>query len=243
VRDHRVRLGCPIRAREWERDSRKKGDRGGIIGYVGMRILDVLLFHFLDRKTGRLDPSYEQIARIAACGRSAVAEALQRLRKLGLINWVRRCSQKIVDGRYTLEQDTNAYAVLPPSQWRFFTPRHTTPPKPEPGTWGDHTPLPDLMTQAEVDRRQGGSIKAALDILELDPLGDPVAAAIARLFRAVKPSESEPFTGDRNPLICDDRGVVDIGTNIPIMFSWCAMEPHQPTTLASPVPGAARIRR
>jgi len=27
------------RAREWERDSRKRGDRGGIIGYVGMRIL------------------------------------------------------------------------------------------------------------------------------------------------------------------------------------------------------------
>ena len=187
------------RAREWERDSRKRGDRGGIIGYVGMRILDALLWHFLDRKTGRLDPSYEQIARVAACGRSAVAEALQRLKKLGLINWVRRCSQKIVDGRFTLEQDTNAYAVLPPSQWLFFTPRHrhTTPPRPDPGTWGDHPPLPDLITQAQDDRRQGSSIKAALDVLELDPQGEPVAAAVARLFRAVTASESEQITGVR----------------------------------------------
>jgi hypothetical protein len=67
------------RAREWERDSRKPGERGGIIGFVGMRVLDALLWHFLDRKTGRLDPSYEAIARIAAVGRSAVADALQRL--------------------------------------------------------------------------------------------------------------------------------------------------------------------
>jgi hypothetical protein len=124
------------RARQWERDSRKRGDRGGIIGFVGMRVLDALLWHFLDRKTGRLDPSYEQIARVAACGRSAVAEALQHLKTLGLVNWVRRCSHRLINGRFTLEQDTNAYAVLPPSQWLFFTPRRTTPPQPDPGTWG-----------------------------------------------------------------------------------------------------------
>jgi hypothetical protein len=83
------------RAREWERDSRQPGQRGGIIGFAGMRVLDALLWHFLDRKTGRLDPSYEAIARVAAVGRSAVAEALQQLKRLGLIHWARRCSSRL----------------------------------------------------------------------------------------------------------------------------------------------------
>jgi hypothetical protein len=185
------------RAHEWERDSRQPGARGGIIGFVGMRVLDALLWHFLDRKTGRLDPSYEAIARIAAVGRSAVADALQRLKKLGLIHWVRRCSERFIGGRFTLEQDTNAYGILPPSQWRLFTPRHTDPPPPQPGTWGDHPPLPDLITQAQDDRRNGGSTQAALAVLELDPAGDPVAAAIARLFRAVDAAENQQITGVR----------------------------------------------
>jgi hypothetical protein len=185
------------RAHEWERDSRQPGARGGIIGFVGMRVLDALLWHFLDRKTGRLDPSYETIARIAAVGRSAVADALQRLKKLGLIHWVRRCSERFIGGRFTLEQDTNAYGILPPSQWRLFTPRHTDPPPPQPGTWGDHPPLPDLITQAQDDRRNGGSTQAALAVLELDPAGDPVTAAIARLFRAVDAAENQQITGVR----------------------------------------------
>lgn len=186
------------RAREWERDTREPGHRGGIIGFAAMRVLDAMLWHFLDRKTGQLDPSYEQIARIAAVGRSAVAEALQKLKSLGLINWVRRCSEEIVSGRFTLKQDTNAYAVLPPSQWLFFTPRRTDPPKPEAGTWGDHPPLPDLLTQAQQDRAAGGSVQAALTVLELDPTGEPVAAAVAKLFRNLEAHEGQQITGVRS---------------------------------------------
>jgi hypothetical protein len=163
-----------------------------------MRVLDALLWHFLDRKTGQLDPSYEAIARVAAVGRSAVAEALQQLKRLGLIHWVRRCSSRFIGGCFTLEQDTNAYGIRPPSQWRFFTPRRTEPPPPQPGTWGDHPPLPDLMTQAQDDRRGGGSMGAALAVLELDQTGDPVAAAIARLFRKVEAAESQQITGVRS---------------------------------------------
>ena len=185
------------RAREWERDSRQPGQRGGVIGFVGMRVLDALLWHFLDRRTGRLDPSYDAIARIAAVGRSAVADALQQLKRLGLINWVRRCTERFIGGRFTLEQETNAYAVLPPSQWLFFKPRRTEPPPPQPGTWGDHPPLPDLMTQAQDDRRGGSSMSAALAVLELDPAGDPLAAAVARLFRQVEAAESQQITGVR----------------------------------------------
>jgi hypothetical protein len=53
------------------------------------------------------------------------------------------------------------------------------------------------MTQVQDDRRQGGSMNPALAVLELDPAGDPVAAAIARLFRKVTAADSQPITGVR----------------------------------------------
>jgi hypothetical protein len=38
-----------------------------------------------------------------------------------------------------LEQETNAYAVLPDTQWRGYRPPQE-PPAPAPGTWGDIPP-------------------------------------------------------------------------------------------------------
>ena len=49
-----------------------------------------------------------------------VATALRRLRELRILNWVRRCAESWRDGRFMLEQETNAYAVLPESQWRGY---------------------------------------------------------------------------------------------------------------------------
>jgi hypothetical protein len=51
-----------------------------------------------------------------------VASALKHLRELGILNWVRRCGESWRDGRFVLEQDTNAYAVLPETQWRGYRP-------------------------------------------------------------------------------------------------------------------------
>ena len=42
-------------------------------------------------------------------------QPLQRLRALGILNWVRRCAESWRDRRFVLEQQTNAYAVLPDS--------------------------------------------------------------------------------------------------------------------------------
>jgi hypothetical protein len=36
----------------------------------------------------------------------------------GSLNWLRRCPARIVDGHCVLDQNTNAYAILPASQWR-----------------------------------------------------------------------------------------------------------------------------
>ena len=61
---------------------------------------------------------------------------LARLRDLGILNWVRRCAEHWRDGRFVLEQETNAYAVLPESQWRGYRPPQEPPAAPWPEAWG-----------------------------------------------------------------------------------------------------------
>ena len=91
---------------------------------------------------------------------------------------MRRCAESWRDGRFVLEQETNAYAVLPESQWRGYRPPQE-PPAPAPGTWGEPAPMPSALAQAalEGDLRAGGTSSPA------DPK-DRLAAALARLGRA-----------------------------------------------------------
>src|SRR3954447_18347891 len=96
------------RARDFDRQTRKKGGRGGALGPSALQVLHALIFDFLNFKTGRLDPSYAAIARMANLSPSTVAEGLKRLRALGILTWVRRCETRIENGRYTRRQRTNA---------------------------------------------------------------------------------------------------------------------------------------
>jgi hypothetical protein len=73
-----------------------------------------------------------------------VASALKHLRELGILNWVRRCGESWRDGRFVLEQDTNAYAVLPETQWRGYRPP-AEPPVPE---WERAPIMPSALDQA-----------------------------------------------------------------------------------------------
>jgi hypothetical protein len=170
-------------ARRFDRQTHEPGKHGGRIGRTALDVLYVLLFDFLNYKTGQLDPSYDTIARKAGVCRRAVAAALQRLKALGLLHWQRR-SKPASDaaGGFKLVQDTNAYAVLPASQWRGY---HEPPPSPAPapGTWGDHPPLPDLIAQAAEEARHGQQ-RSALGLLALDP-GDSLAASLAAFGRAL----------------------------------------------------------
>jgi hypothetical protein len=77
-----------------------------------------------------------------------------------------------------LEQETNAYAVLPESQWRGYRPP-AEPPGPAPGTWGEPTPMLSALTQAALERDLAAKVQA----LAADPK-DGLAAALARLGRA-----------------------------------------------------------
>jgi hypothetical protein len=171
------------KARRFDRATRQAGKHGGAIGRTALHVLYALLFDILDYSTGRLDPSYEGIARKAGVCRRAVGHALQRLKSLGLLNWLRRCSEERDEaGRFRLVQDTNAYAILPPSQWRGYA----EPPEPDihPTEWGAVVPFPSALEQAQVAMSDGSGMKAVLARLEDDP-GDRTAAALAALGRTL----------------------------------------------------------
>ena len=124
-------------------------------------MLHALIFDFLNHRTGRLDPSYAAIAAKAGVCVRTVATALQRLRELGILNWVRRCAESWRDGRFVLEQESNAYAVLPESQWRGYRPPQE-PPGPAPGTWGDPPPMPSALAQAALEGDLAGKVHVLL---------------------------------------------------------------------------------
>src|SRR5208282_471386 len=116
-------------ARRFERQTRTPGHQDGALGRNGLALLHALIFDCLNYASGRLDPSYETLARFANISVRSVARGLQKLKAAGVLNWIRRCVENVRDGRFSLEQETNAYAVLPASQWSGY---HPPPPAPPP---------------------------------------------------------------------------------------------------------------
>jgi hypothetical protein len=176
------------RARAFDRQTHVTGKHGGAVGSAALQVLHSLIFDFLNYTTGRLDPSHAAIARAAGVCERTVRNALNRLRDLGILNWVRRCAESRRDGRFVLEQETNAYAVLPDSQWRGYS-APQEPPGPAPGTWGDHPPLPSQLAQAAQERRDGADMRRMIQVLDADP-GDGLARALARLGQAMTRHDS-----------------------------------------------------
>jgi hypothetical protein len=173
------------RARDFDRGTHQPGHHGGAVGHTGLAVLHALIFDFLNFRSGRLDPSYAAIAAKAGVCVRTVASALARLKALGILNWVRRCAERRdADGRFVLAQDTNAYAVLPETQWRGYRPPQE-PPGPAPGTWGDPPPMLSAVAQAALE----GDLAAKVQALASDPK-DGLAAALARLGRAFMARDS-----------------------------------------------------
>jgi hypothetical protein len=173
------------RARDFDRGTHEPGHHGGAVGHTALAVLHALIFDFLCFRTGRLDPSYAAIAAKAGVCVRSVASALQRLKALGILNWVRRCAESWQDGRFVLEQETNAYAVLPESQWRGYK-APQEPPAPAAGTWGGPAPtVLSAVAQAALE----GDLAAKVQALASDPK-DGLAAALARLGRAFMARDS-----------------------------------------------------
>jgi hypothetical protein len=168
----------------WNRSGKLAGRHGGLIGSHVLLVLHSLIFDFLNHNTGRLDPSYKAIQRATRLCRQTVATALARLKHLGIINWIRRCREgKDEDGRFALRQETNAYAILPTTQWRGYSDTTITDP-PDPSSWGAVPSLLSLVEQAAMDARNGDSPACIVSRLDADPT-DTVATALASLGRAL----------------------------------------------------------
>jgi hypothetical protein len=184
------------RARDFDRGTHQPGRHGGSVGHTALQVLHSLIFDFLNHSTGRLDPSYAAIARKAGVCVRTVAAALKRLRELGILNWVRRCAESWRDGRFVLEQETNAYAVLPETQWRGYRPP-AEPPGPAPGSWrlpaasraarpsagswgGPVPPLPSAVALAALEADLVGKVQA----LATDPALARALASLGRAFMA-----------------------------------------------------------
>jgi hypothetical protein len=175
-------------ARRFERQTRQPGFQDGALGRNGLAILHALLFDFLNYVSGALYPSWAAIAVKACISERSVGRGLVKLKAAGVLNWLRRCVEDWIDGRFTLRQDSNAYAVLPCSQWRGYSAPPPAPPL-DPGTWGDHPPMGRAIDVAVAEAREGGDLAARIAALESDA-GDGLAAALARLGRAVTRSKS-----------------------------------------------------
>lgn len=147
----------------------------GKVSRMGLLVLHSLLFDFLNYKSGRLDPCYQSIAAAACVSRASVHRALVKLKACGILNWVRRCSGTMDEKRFVLEQDSNAYAVTPATQWKGYSAPPEAPP-PDPAAWGAAPPLPALGILA------GDGAQRMQQVLEGGG-GDKLAAALARLGR------------------------------------------------------------
>jgi hypothetical protein len=174
-------------AEDFERQTRRPGRQNGMLGRNGLAVMRAMIFFFLNYTTGQLDPGYKRIAKQACISERSAARGLAALKAAGVLNWIRRCTPIIEAGRCILEQITNAYALIPSSQWLGYrpTPKRTKPPQPERGTWGDHPPLPDAITAASEARRLGASQAGILGELASDPR-DILANALASLGRAMQ---------------------------------------------------------
>jgi hypothetical protein len=154
--------------------------RCGILGRAAVRVYRTLLLDFLNYKTGRCDPSWDAISKKCGYGRTAVGQALNSLEAAGLIVRINRASGGMVDGRFVLEQDTNAYGFPPVSQWKDYG-APPPPPPPDPDAWGK-APAPFNALLAAAQATAEGRHKEALRHWESDG-GNPLALDIARLAR------------------------------------------------------------
>jgi hypothetical protein len=170
------------RARDFDRQTHTPGKHGGAIGPSGLQILHVFLFDFINYSTGRLDPSYKAIAGKANLCERTVSDALKRLQGLGIITWIRRCSEEWVNGRYVRRQLTNAYCILP-TGWVGYRPPAEMP-LPHPAVWGKAPVMPSVHEEAVIEQRSSGDRREVIRILELGPLGG-IEAALASLGRSM----------------------------------------------------------
>lgn len=193
MRGAKRRIGAILRAaRELERKTRLErqkidpGARNGILGHIGLDVLDALYNKFLQFSTGQLDPAVETIARHVGHSYAAVHAALKRLRTHGFLHWMRRTRPKGGKGEAgpQVEQIPNAYALLLPKPLEDVV-RHLLGRSPTPD---------DLRAHREQRHREYNEMLSSLsaaDFLKATWDGDQLAGeSLARIARTLDERES-----------------------------------------------------
>jgi hypothetical protein len=83
--DRNLRTRVIIAAEALERRTKAKGQKSGVLGQSGLRVLRSLLFDFCAIPTGRCCPSYEAIRQLTGFCYSTISGALRRLETSGLV--------------------------------------------------------------------------------------------------------------------------------------------------------------
>lgn len=173
-------------ARRFERQTRNlKNKQDGKLGRNGLAILHAMLFDFIDDKTGRLDPGYEAIARVANISIRSVARGIQKLKAAGVLSWINRAYHKMTapGAGWERAQDTNAYAIAKPGKWKGF---RSPAPAPEPGTCGEHPSMPEFAIVA------GDTMDRKASILEsTGRSSDDTPSILGRMTRWIQSDNSK----------------------------------------------------
>lgn len=180
-----------LAAERFDRTTRKKGERTGAIGSVGLEVLRELL-RLIDFRTGRLDPSLQTLCDRLRRSRDAVVRALAKLRAAGFVDWLRRYVPTGDSGRGPqVQQTSNAYRLtLPPLAAKLLGYQATPAPVPD-----DHR---QRIEDAAAERR---AMIAQLPLWEqpaqlVEDSG--LAAILARFARGIAERESgkRPESGE-----------------------------------------------
>lgn len=174
-----------------ERQKKHPGTRNGILGQVGLDVLEALYNQFLEYRSGKLDPAIETIAHAVGHSYAAVHRALRRLRSAGFLHWIRRSEP--IEGAEgcagpQVRQITNAYALLLPPGLEALVARFL-------GKMTQKGPTPDDISwtreQQRAEWEEMLSGLSATHFLEAMWTGDQLAGeSLARIARMLDERES-----------------------------------------------------
>lgn len=171
-------------ARDFERQTRQPGKQDGALGRNGLKVLEALIFDFLNYASGTLWPSVAAIARKAGISARSARRGLDNLKAAGVLLWQRRKASILALGQILWFQLSNAYQILSVDRWRGYTPPDD-PPAPHGDTWGATPPLPFGLERACQMRREREEITPSLlAALEEDPHNEG-QLALASLARSI----------------------------------------------------------
>ena len=116
VLDRNQRAKLWVIAQSMERLTKPKGSRNGCLGYIGLTVLNALLFGFLNANSGRCDPSYDALQKKTSLCRGSIAKAIDLLEAAGLVTVTRRMMRfKDERGILVTRQISNAYVLSAPA--------------------------------------------------------------------------------------------------------------------------------